>query len=79
MACYGLVGKGRLQVGWDGDLTVVDLHTTAPVHNLAACSSFTGPHTIIQDVEAALLATKRALHLSEGFQRRLHVYTSPPV
>jgi len=30
-------------------------------------------HSIIQDVEAALLATKRALHLSECFQRRLHV------
>jgi len=41
---YGLEGKGRLQVGWDGDLTVVNPHTTAPVRNLPACSSFTGLH-----------------------------------
>ncbi len=47
---YGLVGKGRLQVGWDGDLTVVDLDTMVPVRNLAACSSFTDPHSTIQDV-----------------------------
>jgi len=25
--------KTPLQVGWDGDLTVVNLHTTAPVSN----------------------------------------------
>lgn len=30
---YGLEGKGRLAVGWDGDLTVVDLRTIRPVRN----------------------------------------------
>jgi len=30
---YGLEGKGRLAVGYHGDLTVVDLHTTRPVRN----------------------------------------------
>lgn len=30
---YGLEGKGRLAVGWHGDLTVVDLRTTRPVRN----------------------------------------------
>jgi len=30
---YGLEGKGRLAVGYHGDLTVVDLHATRPVRN----------------------------------------------
>jgi len=50
MACHGLVGKGSLQVGWDENLTVVNPHTTVPVRNLPACSSFTGLHSTIQDV-----------------------------